>query len=254
MLENLYVAKADLDPGKLSQCEPQSLFYLFLAGLIVLCLCRPFIIFEECLESGLLTQRSCRDKQTRYQLSHPYVKNTESNHVFFCRIIKGGHGHSHGAPAVTKPKGKKDKKDSDTEEDKTAKQKEEKKKDKDEKGEKETAGGDTEKRKEGEKAVAKAVEKKGEEEEEIKVAGYLNLAADCFHNFTDGLAIGASFLAGESIGKNILLMFTVYIFLVTFVFERCGLEPVFRIRIHLIRIRIRIQYFRLNANPDPGFL
>jgi zinc transporter 7 len=51
------------------------------------------------------------------------------------------------------------------------------------------------------------VEKKGEEEE-IKVAGYLNLAADCFHNFTDGLAIGASFLAGESIGKNILLMFT----------------------------------------------
>merc|ERR1712027_67642 len=38
------------------------------------------------------------------------------------------------------------------------------------------------------------------EENEIKVAGFLNLAADCFHNFTDGLAIGASFLAGESIG------------------------------------------------------
>ncbi len=55
--------------------------------------------------------------------------------------------------------------------------------------------------------MVKAVEKKGEEEEEIKVAGYLNLAADCFHNFTDGLAIGASFLAGESIGKNILLLF-----------------------------------------------
>jgi zinc transporter 7 len=132
-----------------------------------------------------------------------------SRTIFFLRIIKGGHGHSHGAPAVTKPEGKKDKKDSDTEEDKTAKQKEEKKKDKEEKGEKETAGGDTEKRKEGEKAaeksVVKAVEKKGEEEEEIKVAGYLNLAADCFHNFTDGLAIGASFLAGESIGKNILL-------------------------------------------------
>ena len=34
----------------------------------------------------------------------------------------------------------------------------------------------------------------------VKVAGYLNLAADCFHNFTDGLAIGASFLAGESVG------------------------------------------------------
>ena len=34
----------------------------------------------------------------------------------------------------------------------------------------------------------------------IKVAGFLNLAADCFHNFTDGLAIGASFLAGDTIG------------------------------------------------------
>lgn len=35
---------------------------------------------------------------------------------------------------------------------------------------------------------------------EIKVAGYLNLAADFTHNFTDGLAIGASYLAGQSIG------------------------------------------------------
>lgn len=34
----------------------------------------------------------------------------------------------------------------------------------------------------------------------MKVAGYLNLAADFTHNFTDGLAIGASFLAGKSIG------------------------------------------------------
>lgn len=36
--------------------------------------------------------------------------------------------------------------------------------------------------------------------DEIKVAGYLNLAADFTHNFTDGLAIGASFIAGQSIG------------------------------------------------------
>merc|ERR1712029_395693 len=42
--------------------------------------------------------------------------------------------------------------------------------------------------------------KNEEDDEEINVAGYLNLAADCFHNFTDGLAIGASFLAGDSIG------------------------------------------------------
>ncbi len=36
---------------------------------------------------------------------------------------------------------------------------------------------------------------------EVKVAGYLNLFADFFHNFTDGLAIGASFIAGEGVGK-----------------------------------------------------
>lgn len=34
----------------------------------------------------------------------------------------------------------------------------------------------------------------------ISVSGYLNLAADFTHNFTDGLAIGASYLAGNSIG------------------------------------------------------
>jgi zinc transporter 7 len=37
-------------------------------------------------------------------------------------------------------------------------------------------------------------------EGDINVAGYLNLAADFSHNFTDGLAIGASFLAGQNIG------------------------------------------------------
>lgn len=35
---------------------------------------------------------------------------------------------------------------------------------------------------------------------DILVSGYLNLAADFAHNFTDGLAIGASYLAGNSIG------------------------------------------------------
>lgn len=37
-------------------------------------------------------------------------------------------------------------------------------------------------------------------ENEIKIAGYLNLVADFLHNFTDGLAIGASYLAGKNIG------------------------------------------------------
>jgi len=36
--------------------------------------------------------------------------------------------------------------------------------------------------------------------EDIKVAGYLNLAADFAHNFTDGLAIGASYAAGHNVG------------------------------------------------------
>ncbi|XP_071802489.1 zinc transporter Slc39a7-like [Asterias amurensis] len=39
-----------------------------------------------------------------------------------------------------------------------------------------------------------------EKDEGIKVAGYLNLAADCTHNFTDGLAIGASFLVSRNVG------------------------------------------------------
>lgn len=37
-------------------------------------------------------------------------------------------------------------------------------------------------------------------QEPIAVSGWLNLVADFSHNFTDGLAIGASFLAGEKLG------------------------------------------------------
>ncbi|KAJ2953690.1 hypothetical protein O0L34_g1307 [Tuta absoluta] len=46
----------------------------------------------------------------------------------------------------------------------------------------------------------KSKKKSKSKKEEIKIAGYLNLAADFTHNFTDGLAIGASFIAGQSIG------------------------------------------------------
>ncbi|XP_076157735.1 zinc transporter Slc39a7 [Alosa pseudoharengus] len=92
----------------------------------------------------------------------------------FVRLLKGGHshshshghGHSHGAKA----------KDSDGEEE----EKEEKKE-----GVKE------------DKKAPKTVEEKGTD---IKVSGYLNLAADFTHNFTDGLAIGASFLVGPTVG------------------------------------------------------
>lgn len=47
--------------------------------------------------------------------------------------------------------------------------------------------------------------KKSEEKQEkdatgFKVAAYLNMVADFTHNFTDGLAIGASYLAGTTVG------------------------------------------------------
>lgn len=100
----------------------------------------------------------------------------------FVRIMKGGHGHSHEMPAPAKVEEKSVKK---------AEKKKAKKSDDEEEDEVEEEKAVEEKKSESPAA---------EEEPEIKVAGFLNLAADCFHNFTDGLAIGASFLAGESIG------------------------------------------------------
>ncbi|XP_035990235.1 zinc transporter Slc39a7-like [Fundulus heteroclitus] len=88
----------------------------------------------------------------------------------FVRLLKGGHSHSHSHAA---PK----EKDSDREGEEEKKTKE-KKKNKDAK-------------------VRETQEKKGTE---IKVSGYLNLAADFTHNFTDGLAIGASFLVSPAVG------------------------------------------------------
>ncbi|PIO66050.1 metal cation transporter, ZIP family, partial [Teladorsagia circumcincta] len=64
------------------------------------------------------------------------------------------------------------------------------------------------------KNLAKAKGKKEEEveclqPERIKVAAYLNLVADFAHNFTDGLAIGASFIAGTTVG--VVTMVTVLV-------------------------------------------
>ncbi|XP_023305557.2 protein catecholamines up isoform X2 [Lucilia cuprina] len=61
------------------------------------------------------------------------------------------------------------------------------------------------KSKEVKKNTEKTIEKSNksntkQKEETVEISGYLNLAADFAHNFTDGLAIGASFLAGNSIG------------------------------------------------------
>merc|ERR1712203_869872 len=104
------------------------------------------------------------------------------------RIYSGGHSHSHSAPVEVKKDDKKEKKEKKTEE-----------KDKEETKEEITDEKKDEVAKE-EKDEPKAETEVVSEDKEIKVAGYLNLAADAFHNFTDGLAIGASFLAGEQIG------------------------------------------------------
>ena len=72
---------------------------------------------------------------------------------------------------------------------------------KDEKEESEDKSDESEDEKEAEeKTEDKAEEEEAEPEKELAVAAWLNLAADFAHNFTDGLAIGASFLAGQSIG------------------------------------------------------
>lgn len=86
----------------------------------------------------------------------------------FVRLVRGdsGHGHSHGP----KPSAKEEK-------EKLIKKKEK-----------------------GEKITSTKTKPKEEVKEDILIAGYLNLAADFTHNFTDGLAIGASYLAGNSIG------------------------------------------------------
>ena len=115
------------------------------------------------------------------------------------RIVNGGdggHGHSHSA-APSKPQPKKDEKASDAGETKDEKKKDKKGDSVETKADKKEGSGDkkVEKKKED-----KIKEKREEEQPEIKVAGFLNLFADCFHNFTDGLAIGASFAAGETVG------------------------------------------------------
>jgi len=108
------------------------------------------------------------------------------------RIYSGGHSHSHSAPAVAPVEAKKEEK-------KEKKEKKTEEKDKEETKE-ETADEKKDDAAKEEKDEPKAETEVVSEDKEIKVAGYLNLAADAFHNFTDGLAIGASFTAGNTVG------------------------------------------------------
>lgn len=125
----------------------------------------------------------------------------------FVRYAKGEdghhHHHHHTEKKEEKPKTEEKKKDSDEES-------QEEQKSQDEGSEagsgeeskvrqRKTKKGEADQKKDEEET--KKDEKKEEEPEEgMKVAGYLNLAADFTHNFTDGLAIGASFLGGQSLG------------------------------------------------------
>nr|XP_020670788.1 zinc transporter SLC39A7 [Pogona vitticeps] len=86
----------------------------------------------------------------------------------FVRHVKGGHGHLHGHSHAAKAKSS------------------------DDEAEKEL----------GRRTAEKAAPRRKDDapESTMLVAGYLNLAADFAHNFTDGLALGASFLAGSTVG------------------------------------------------------
>uniref|UniRef100_UPI00398F3A96 zinc transporter Slc39a7 isoform X2 n=1 Tax=Pristiophorus japonicus TaxID=55135 RepID=UPI00398F3A96 len=98
----------------------------------------------------------------------------------FVRHVKGGHGHSHGvAPKAKESSGEEE--EEEEEEDDTH-------------GEPRGAV-----RRRKPEAPSKKTEATAQGSD-IKVSGYLNLAADFTHNFTDGLAIGASFLVSTNVG------------------------------------------------------
>ncbi|XP_028966881.1 protein catecholamines up [Galendromus occidentalis] len=95
----------------------------------------------------------------------------------FVRLVKGGHSHGHSHEPTH---GAED----------DAKRTESKDQPRKTRAAKLKAGGD----------AAQVDSQKPEPPAPIKVGAYLNLAADFAHNFTDGLAIGASFLAGNTPG------------------------------------------------------
>ncbi|KAK6051126.1 metal cation transporter, ZIP family [Cooperia oncophora] len=118
----------------------------------------------------------------------------------FVRIVRGedghGHGHSHGHSAPKSEKAKLSDVESDEDESDSSAKKALKKESKKKEDEKESE------KKEAEEAEFSKSER-------IKVAAYLNLVADFAHNFTDGLAIGASFIAGTTVG--VVTMVTVLV-------------------------------------------
>ena len=121
----------------------------------------------------------------------------------FVRHVKGEHGHSHGGHGHSHAKkaveGTSSKLKNEIQ-NYLLEKKEEKEDEKEESEDKSDESEDEKEDKAEEKTEDKVEEKEAEPEQELAVAAWLNLAADFAHNFTDGLAIGASFLAGQSIG------------------------------------------------------
>ncbi|XP_022700115.1 protein catecholamines up-like [Varroa jacobsoni] len=117
-----------------------------------------------------------------------FVRMVNGNHSH------GDHGHSHSHRINTSPSATES-----TTGDKKDMAKESKKSKGLKKVSKETAAGDR-KAREDTKLTKLCDRDSDVEGSDIRVAAYLNLAADFAHNFTDGLAIGASFLAGNTAG------------------------------------------------------
>ncbi|CAL8143724.1 unnamed protein product [Orchesella dallaii] len=115
------------------------------------------------------------------------------------RIMKGGHGHSHSAPATPPPTTDKVKTDGEESSGKKSKK---------DGGKNGNTSPKTKNASSESKGKSQPKKKKEVEVvDDIRVAGYLNLAADFLHNFTDGLAVGASYLGGRSVG--IVTTFTI---------------------------------------------
>lgn len=111
----------------------------------------------------------------------------------FVRHVKGGHGHSHGHGHGHTHRSHGHEKQEHPSREKPSSEEEEKE-----------AGGLRKRRRGSTRTKDGPVRPQNPEGEktgsDLRVSGYLNLAADFAHNFTDGLAIGASFRAGRGLG------------------------------------------------------
>ncbi|XP_040839102.1 zinc transporter SLC39A7 isoform X2 [Ochotona curzoniae] len=113
----------------------------------------------------------------------------------FVRHVKGGHGHSHGhghAHGHTHGSHGHGRQEAPPKEKQSSEEEE-----KEAGGLRKRKGGSTGPKDGAVRAQHPEEEKTGSD---LRVSGYLNLAADLAHNFTDGLAIGASFRGGQGLG------------------------------------------------------